>query len=68
MKASIDGRRAAKVLNDCKVVFASGEALDLERHVTVTPEGVIVDLVNDSGEVVATRSMTHDELLPEDDS
>lgn len=35
----------------------------LRRHITVTEEGIIVDLVDKEGELVDSASFTHEELL-----
>lgn len=39
-----------------------------ERHIKVTSEGIIIDIVDKKGEVVNTMSSMHDELceLPDD--
>jgi hypothetical protein len=58
----VDGGKPIEVDNDVKVILGDGK----ERHITVTHEGIVIDLV-DGGEVVQTRSDTHDKLLLADD-
>ena len=38
----------------------------LRRHITVTEEGIIIDLVDDEG-VVDSMSVTHEEMMPTPD-
>lgn len=61
MIVSIDGHAPLSVLNDVKVVLGEGSR---QVHVTITHEGVITDLVDDSN-IVATSSVEHDSLEPE---
>lgn len=58
MLAIVDGTSQIEATNDVKVVIGCGS----ERHITVTHEGIIVDLV-ENGEITATFSITHEELL-----
>jgi hypothetical protein len=58
MIASIDGEKAQEVLNEVKVILGDGR----ERHITITHEGIVVDLV-ERGEVVQTLSVAHFEML-----
>ena len=68
IKAEVDGRDAGTALNGVKAmvpldaVDEEGGSHPHERHVTVTHEGVIVDIVVD-GEVVATASLGWEDLL-----
>jgi hypothetical protein len=54
----VDGGDDREVLNEVKVIFGDGR----ERHITITHEGIVVDLI-EGGEVVETRSIAHEELL-----
>ena len=56
MEALLDGLERITVLNDVKVIIP--EHGGLERHVTVTLEGIIIDLVQ-NGEIVHTISYAH---------
>lgn len=47
-----------EVLNAVKVILGDGT----ERHITVTHEGIVIDIIV-AGEVVDTRSFEHDDLL-----
>jgi len=58
---SIDGRDPSLLVNDVKVML---EEEEWDRHITITHEGVVVDLVKD-GEVIATACHMHDDLAPE---
>jgi len=61
MKVIIDSSWHGAANNTVKVAIAgwwSGE-----RHVNITPEGIIVDLIDEGGEVVKTMSITHEEML-----
>jgi hypothetical protein len=63
MYARIDGKEPKQcqldeVLNDVRVVLGNGR----ERHITVTQDRVIVNIV-DGGEIVKAMSITHQELL-----
>jgi len=68
IRAWVDGQDAGVARNDVKAavpldaVGPNGESNPHERHVTVTHEGVIVDIVVD-GEVVATASFEWHDLL-----
>jgi len=68
IKAYVDGAEAGTAKNDVEAVVPldacgqSGESRPYERHVKVTHEGVIVDIVV-GGEVVETASFEHHELL-----
>jgi hypothetical protein len=53
-----DGSLAYEVLNTVRVILGDGR----ERHIVVTNEGIVIDLV-EAGEVVDTRCNTHEELL-----
>lgn len=51
-------------ITDIKVIFDAGESL--ERHVRVTEEGIIVDIIDNTVEpsrVANTASVTHTEFL-----
>lgn len=49
--------------NGVKIIMRD-DAGDCERHINVTHEGVIVDLVDHAnGEVIDSMSTTHDEML-----
>jgi hypothetical protein len=67
LKVLIDGVEGGAALNDVKVIVASRNGF--ERHVTVSAEGIIEDLVRD-GEVWDTMYQEHDELLatPDEDA
>lgn len=73
IKAYVDGEGAGTANNDVKAVVPltasgpRGENNPYERHVTVTHEGVIVDIVVD-GEVVDTASLEWHDLLDWDPS
>lgn len=58
MLVIIDGGEAKEVLNDVRIVFGEGK----ERHVIVTHEGVVVDLI-DGGEIVDTWNEQHEDIL-----
>jgi hypothetical protein len=60
LKVLIDGMVTRVALNDVKVIIEAGGGF--ERHVTVSAEGIIEDLVRD-GEVQDTMYQEHDELL-----
>jgi hypothetical protein len=60
LKVLIDGVEVGVALNDVKVIVVAGGGF--ERHVTVSAEGIIEDLVRD-GEVWDTMYQEHDELL-----
>lgn len=68
IKAYVDGKPVGTANNDVEAVVpltASGPNMEnnpYERHVKVTHEGVIVDIVVD-GEVVESRSFDHSDLL-----
>lgn len=64
MKVFIDGDdRGKDALNSvCVVVNKYGRE---NYHVTITHEGIVVDLVVD-GEVIQTMSRTHEELMAYD--
>lgn len=53
-----DGSTAYEVLNEVKIILGDGR----ERHIAVTHEGVVVDLV-EGGEIIDTQSIMHDELI-----
>jgi len=61
MKVIVDDneKKAQKVLNGAKVVLVED---GYERHVNVTSEGIIIDIVV-NGEVEATTTFEHDDLL-----
>jgi hypothetical protein len=48
---------------DGYLLILSTKLHGLKRHITVTEEGVITDLVDDKGEVVDSASVTHEEML-----
>ena len=58
IKVSLDDDTTLLVRNHCKVIIKG----DIERHITVTDEGLIVDLIAD-GEVIASRHFLHEDLL-----
>lgn len=68
IQAYVDGSRRGLAMNDVKAVVpldacdASGGSHPHERHVTVTHEGVVIDIVVD-GEVVESKCFEHHELL-----
>jgi hypothetical protein len=68
IKAEVDGAPAGTAKNGVKAIVpldavdGEGGSHPHERHYTVTHEGVVVDVVVD-GEVVATASLEHHELL-----
>lgn len=68
IKAEVDGRDAGTANNGVKAVVPLdacdevGGSHPYERHVTVTHEGVVIDIV-ENGEVVETRSFEHCDLL-----
>jgi hypothetical protein len=63
MRVEIDGDIVANAIkNDVKAVMVEPGGYD--RHLTVTHEGVIVDIVNrKTGRVVATKSFQHSDML-----
>jgi len=62
MKANIDDQEGYTVLNSVTLIMKHE---GVERHVKVTHEGVIIDMVR-NGEVEATVSHAFDALDPED--
>lgn len=68
IRAFVDGAAIRTARNDVKAVVLhdavgpNGESNPYERHVTVTDEGIVVDIVV-GGEVVATASLEHHEIL-----
>lgn len=60
MIAIVDDKEPGQeVLESVTVVLGDGR----ERHVKVTSEGIVVDLV-EAGEVRSSLCVTHEELLP----
>lgn len=59
LKISVDGGAPTFPLNDVKVMVIDDDGV--ERHYTITHEGVILDTVCD-GDVVATRPYEHGDL------
>jgi hypothetical protein len=52
-------------LDDVQVVLPGiNPGGNLDRHIKVTGEGIIVDIVDDEGMVASTMSITHEEMLP----
>lgn len=68
IKALADGREVGTAKNDVKAICfldatdANGGSHPHERHITVTDEGIVVDIVVD-GEVVESKSIEHHELI-----
>lgn len=60
-KVELDDDLTCTFDNNVKVIFCGLT----ERHINVTHAGITIDLVRD-GEVVATRVVTHEELLTEE--
>ena len=61
MKVIVDGSEH-KVLNSIKAIISDDGKF--ERHVTISDEGIIIDIISiSSGEVLHTLSVTHDDLL-----
>ena len=62
MLVIVDGKKIVqrKALNFVKVVITDDDGI--ARHITVTDEGIIIDLVKE-GEIVATTSYGHVHLL-----
>lgn len=60
LKVEVDEVPTKVALNSVKVILG-------DRQVTVTHEGIIVDLIED-GEFTDSFSMTHDEMLAGKDS
>lgn len=68
MRVEIDSGKARTALNAVKVIFVFDPLdppISRERHVTVTHEGIIVDIV-EGGEVISSRAFEHDDLLDEE--
>lgn len=70
MKVLIDGKEV-QVLNDIKVIydgvcvdmdFDTGDEEHAELHVTLTNEGLILDLIDEDGEVIGTYGTEHGEM------
>ncbi len=65
IKALVDGREVGTAKNDVKAICFLEAPRGLgahERHITVTDEGIVVDIVV-NGEVVESRSVEHHELI-----
>jgi hypothetical protein len=66
--ARVDGQLAGEANNDVEAVIPldavdpNGEGHPYERHVKITHEGIVVDIVVD-GEVFVTASYEHHDLL-----
>ncbi len=61
MIAIVDGGRAEDAMNQVKVILLED---GMERHITVTHEGIIVDLVDAKGGGIVQRwHRTHDEVF-----
>jgi len=56
----VDDGVYVEVLNNVKVVLGDGS----ERHVTITHEGIVVDLI-EAGEVVSSWYDMHENILRE---
>ena len=54
------GKSIAEVRNSAKAIIIGDDGT--ERHVNMTDEGIIVDIVR-KGKVIKTISITHEELL-----
>lgn len=68
IRVYVDGDPTAAAHNDAKAIVPhdavdhAGGSHPYERHITVTHEGIVIDIVLD-GEVVETKSFEHHELL-----
>lgn len=66
--ALVDGKPAGEAKNDVEAIVPlnavgpKGESNPYERHVKVTHEGVVIDIVVD-GEVVESKCFDHFDLL-----
>jgi hypothetical protein len=61
MKVIIDGTET-KVLNDVKIIWENNIE-DTSDHLTVTSEGVIVDVTDTTGEIIETQSCEVNDLF-----
>lgn len=59
MMVCVDDGEYREVLNHVRVILGDGS----ERHITITHEGIVIDLI-EAGEVVDSQSIEHEALLP----
>lgn len=64
-KVSIDGGASKPFLNNVKVIIEYDFGADL--HVTVNQEGIVLDIVDAEGIVVATKFYLHTDLTEDED-
>jgi len=59
----VDHGATVRLLNSCLIILPDGPSS--ARHITVTHEGIVIDMVRD-GEIVATATFLHDDMTPDE--